>query len=181
MTHIPMESGHCYFNLQKEEHRSYSLSLQIKKSLGYYSILLNSGCKSFLVVSPQPPCPMLIISTSTSKMCSVYKKTKNPVLPVSGTGSSYASEIHWILSLSDHRLQEFCRINLCLVYIAQYCLQVLLSVCAHNVELHPAYLLSLLCCFWRAKRIKKSSKHLMLLLSPVHLTLSKQSNKSIKK
>lgn len=133
-------------------------------------------------VSSSPP-PPLIISTSTYKMCSVYKKTKNPVLPVSATGSSYASEIHWILSLSDHRLQGFCRINSCLVYIAQqYCLQVLLSVCVCTTW-NCIQLISFLCYVVseEPRELKKSSKHLMLLLNPVHLTLSKQSNTYIKK
>lgn len=132
---------------QKEEQSSYSLSLQIKNSLGYYNILLNSSCKIFLWVF-FPPC--LLFQQVHIKCAQFTRKQKNPVLPVSATGSSYASEIHWILSLSDHRLQGFCRINLCLVYIAQqYCLQVLLTVCVHNMELHPAHLLSLslLCCF----------------------------------
>lgn len=77
------------------------------------------------------------------KRAQFTRKQKKPVLPVSATGSSCASEIHLILSLSDHRLQGFCRINLCLVYIEQGCLQVLLSVHVHNMELHPAHLPSL--------------------------------------
>lgn len=72
------------------------------------------------------------------------RKQEDPGFPVSTAGSSYASEIHQIPSPSDHQLWVFCGTDVCLVYIAQqHCLQVLLPVCIHNVESHPAHLLSL--------------------------------------
>lgn len=58
-----------------------------------------------------------------------------------------------------------------------------LSVCAQNVIAPSSFALSLCYVISEEPRgfKKKSSKHLMWLLNPVHLTLSKQSNKSIKK
>lgn len=121
---------------QNKEYTLSSYSLQIKNSLGYYSTLWNSVCKSFLVVSFFPPC--LLFQQVDVKCAQFTRKQKNPVLPARATGSFYASEIHWILSFSDHHRQGFCRINLCLVYIAQqfrFCTQ---CVCAqHGIASSP--------------------------------------------